>query len=358
MTDSVMDVLKSLKIPVAEYEDVDYLPTGSLLVDRALGGGIPRSRWTLAQGVNGFGKTTLALLACAETIRNGGRAVYFDVENAFNAKWAEKLGVDLSSPNFQLVQYPAFDKQGKVFGYAERILNDVRKLIQSDVIDLIVVDSLYALTPRVKFEKEDLDNTGVQFSPLATFLSKMFYPVVTPDLKASRTAVLQINQARENLANASGHGDPYVFPGGRAKEFYSSITLRMTQSPEKLKVKEEVVGLTFKGTTTKNKTAPPFRDFTFTVFFEAGFSKVQEIFTLAKDLGVLRNRSGEVYARGIAAYRNIELGGSEAEIKTYLDSHPNIAAELEADIRITMKGTSNGQQPTDPDDSAVFQDAE
>lgn len=324
----MMETLNKIGVSIAEFDKVDRISSGSLTLDQALGGGWPKGRFSLIHGWESTGKTTLATLAAAEVIRQGGNVAYFDVECAYDPDWAVKLGVDPA--HFALLQ-PDNDKD-----YQEAILQDVIKITESGVFHLVILDSFEGLAPKTEMEGDLEDNV---LGTRARVNSK-FFRLLRGHLMRSKTIFIGINQLREKIGVFMG--DPSVIPGGKAQKFYASVNVRML-TPEKIDSQTQLVGMKLRGKTIKNKTYFTAQEFDIDLRFSPfyGVDKIAELFDLGKLLGIFRNRQGEPYKTGIAVYSGIELGRSELEIKAKLDAcreeNPELVVSLERDVRAAMQ---------------------
>ena len=303
----------------AIYE-VDTIPTGSLGLDIALGvGGIPRGRVVEIYGPESSGKTTLTLAIIASAQSHGGTAAFVDAEHALDPVYAEKLGVRV---NDLLVSQP---------DNGEQALEITDMLVRSGAIDVVVVDSVAALTPKAEIEGEMGDqHMGLQARLMSQALRKL-----TGNIKRSNTTVIFINQIRMKIGVM--FGNPETTTGGNALKFYSSVRLDIRRIGA-IKSGEEVVGSATRGKVVKNKVAPPFREAEFEIMYGTGISREGELI----DIGVLHNlveKSGSWYS-----YKGERIGQGKDNARTFLLQHPEIAADVEAQIRaklIPAKATMN-----------------
>src|ERR1700675_586930 len=301
----------------ATYE-VDSIPTGSLGLDIALGvGGIPRGRVIEIFGPESSGKTTLAIIASAQS--HGGTAAFVDAEHALDPVYAEKLGVKV---NDLLVSQP---------DTGEQALEITDMLVRSGAVDVVVVDSVAALTPKAEIEGEMGDqHMGLQARLMSQALRKL-----TGNIKRSNTIVIFINQIRMKIGVM--FGNPETTTGGNALKFYSSVRMDIRRIGA-IKNGEEVVGSMTRVKVVKNKVAPPFREAEFEIMYGTGISKEGELI----ELGVLHNmveKSGSWYS-----YKGERIGQGKDNVRTFLQQHPEIAKDLEAQIRtklIPEKATMN-----------------
>jgi recombination protein RecA len=303
----------------ATYE-VETIPTGSLGLDIALGvGGIPRGRVIEIFGPESSGKTTLTLAIIASAQSNGGTAAFVDAEHALDPVYAEKLGVKV---NDLLVSQP---------DTGEQALEITDMLVRSGAIDVVVVDSVAALTPKAEIEGEMGDqHMGLQARLMSQALRKL-----TGNIKRSNTIVIFINQIRMKIGVM--FGNPETTTGGNALKFYSSVRLDIRRIGA-IKNGEEVVGSMTRVKVVKNKVAPPFRETEFEIMYGTGISKEGELI----ELGVLHNlveKSGSWYS-----YKGERIGQGKDNARTFLQTHPEIAKDIEAQIRgklIPEKATMN-----------------
>jgi recombination protein RecA len=303
----------------ATYE-VDSIPTGSLGLDIALGvGGIPRGRVIEIFGPESSGKTTLTLAVIASAQRNGGTAAFVDAEHALDPVYAEKLGVKV---NDLLVSQP---------DTGEQALEITDMLVRSGAVDVVVVDSVAALTPKAEIEGEMGDqHMGLQARLMSQALRKL-----TGNIKRSNTIVIFINQIRMKIGVM--FGNPETTTGGNALKFYSSVRMDIRRIGA-IKSGEEVVGSMTRVKVVKNKVAPPFRETEFEIMYGTGISKEGELI----ELGVLHNlveKSGSWYS-----YKGERIGQGKDNTRVFLQQHPEIAEDIEMQLRsklIPEKATMN-----------------
>jgi recombination protein RecA len=295
----------------ANYE-VESLSTGSLGLDIALGvGGLPRGRVVEIFGPESSGKTTLTLQAIAEAQRAGGTAAFVDAEHALDPSYAEKLGVNVKD---LLVSQP---------DTGEQALEITDMLVRSGAVDIVVVDSVAALTPKAEIEGEMGDiHVGLQARLMSQALRKL-----TGNIKRSNTIVIFINQIRMKIGVM--FGNPETTTGGNALKFYASVRLDIRRIGA-LKNGEEVIGNMTRVKVVKNKVAPPFREAEFEIMYGAGISRNGEII----DMGVLQGfveKSGSWYS-----YSGERIGQGKENARTYLDQHPEKAKEIEDRLRAKL----------------------
>jgi recombination protein RecA len=303
----------------ATYE-VDTIPTGSLGLDIALGvGGIPRGRVIEIFGPESSGKTTLTLAIIASAQSHGGTAAFVDAEHALDPVYAEKLGVKV---NDLLVSQP---------DTGEQALEITDMLVRSGAVDVVVVDSVAALTPKAEIEGEMGDqHMGLQARLMSQALRKL-----TGNIKRSNTIVIFINQIRMKIGVM--FGNPETTTGGNALKFYSSVRMDIRRIGA-IKSGEEVVGSQTRVKVVKNKVAPPFRETEFEIMYGTGISKEGELI----ELGVLHNlveKSGSWYS-----YKGERIGQGKDNARTFLQQHAEIAKDIEQQIRaklIPEKATMN-----------------
>ncbi len=290
-------------------EAVEVIPTGSIGLDIALGvGGLPKGRVIEIYGPESSGKTTLALHAIAESQRNGGIAAFIDAEHAFDRFYAQKLGVDVEN---LLVSQP---------DNGEQALEITENLIRSGAIDIIVIDSVAALTPKSEIEGEMGDSKmGLHARLMSQALRKL-----TSTISKTATCCIFINQLREKIGVM--FGNPETTTGGNALKFYASVRLdirKMTQ----IKDGEEAIGNRVKVKVVKNKVAPPFRKAEFDIIYGEGISRTFEIIDLATEYNVIK-KSGSWFS-----YGDTKLGQGRDAVKKILQDNPELADELQMKIK-------------------------
>jgi recombination protein RecA len=299
--------------------DVETVSTGSLGLDIALGvGGLPKGRVVEIYGPESSGKTTLALTAIAEVQRQGGTAAFVDAEHALDPAYSEKLGVNV---NELLVSQP---------DTGEQALEITDMLVRSGAVDIVVVDSVAALTPKAEIEGEMGEmQVGLQARLMSQALRKL-----TGNIKRSNTIVVFINQIRMKIGVM--FGNPETTSGGNALKFYASVRLDIRRIGA-IKVGDEVVGNQTRVKVVKNKVAPPFREAEFEILYGQGISREGEII----ELGVLHNlieKSGSWYA-----YKGERIGQGKDNVRTYLQQHPETAREIEGVLRIKLLPARKGE---------------
>jgi recombination protein RecA len=290
------------------YARIEGIGTGSLSLDIALGGaGIPRGRITELFGPESSGKTTLALHVIASAQKAGGIAAFIDAEHALDPTWAKRLGVDVSS---LLISQP---------DTGEQALDIAEMLIASNSVDVIVVDSVAALTPKAELEGEMGDtHVGLQARLMSQAMRKL-----TGIISKSKTALVFINQIRMKIGVM--FGNPETTPGGRALKFYSSVRIDLRRITT-LKDAKGAIGSRVRARVVKNKIAPPFRDTEFDIMFDSGISYEGDLLDLALAAEVV-TRSG-----AWLNYGDMRLGQGRENAKTYLADNPELCAELKDKI--------------------------
>lgn len=298
-----------MKLGDSPVEKVDVIPTGSLTLDLALGiQGYPKGRVVEIYGPESSGKTTLAIHAIAEVQKQGGIAAFIDAEHAFDQFYAKNLGVDVAN---LLISQP---------DNGEQALEIADNLIRSGAIDLIVVDSVAALTPKAEIEGEMGDSQmGLQARLMSKALRKL-----TGSINKAGCCCIFINQLREKIGVM--FGNPETTTGGNALKFYSSIRIDIRRSTQ-LKDGDQVKGNRVKVKVVKNKVAPPFRRAEFDVMYGKGISKIGEIIDLGVELNILK-KSGSWFS-----YGETRLGQGRDSIKNLLLDNPELSEELENKIK-------------------------
>lgn len=289
--------------------EVDVIPTGSLTLDLALGvGGFPKGRVVEIYGPESSGKTTLAIHAIAEVQKQGGIAAFVDAEHAFDQFYAKKLGVDIDN---LLISQP---------DNGEQALEIADNLIRSGAIDLIIIDSVAALTPKAEIEGEMGDSQmGLQARLMSKALRKL-----TSSINKANCCCVFINQLRDKIGVM--FGNPETTTGGNALKFYASVRIDIRRSAQ-LKEGEEIIGNRTKVKVVKNKIAPPFRKAEFDIMYGEGISKVGEIIDLGVDLGIIK-KSGSWFS-----YGETRLGQGRDSVKGIIKDNPELMEELEQKIK-------------------------
>ncbi|MBN2742585.1 MAG: recombinase RecA [Marinilabiliaceae bacterium] len=295
-------------------EKMDVIPSGSLTLDLALGvGGYPRGRIIEIYGPESSGKTTLAIHAIAQAQKNGGVAAFIDAEHAFDRFYAEKLGVDIEN---LLISQP---------DNGEQALEIADQLIRSSAIDIIVIDSVAALTPKAEIEGEMGENkVGLQARLMSQALRKL-----TSNISKTNTTCVFINQLREKIGVM--FGNPETTTGGNALKFYSSVRLDIRKVTA-IKDGENVIGSQTRVKVVKNKVAPPFRKAEFEILYGEGISKVGEILDLAVEMNIVK-KSGSWFS-----YGDTKLGQGRDAVKDLIRDNPELMDELEQKVRAEVAG--------------------
>lgn len=289
-----------------QIEDVEVIPTGSIALNVALGiGGYPRGRIIEIYGPESSGKTTLALHAIAEVQKKGGIAAFIDAEHAFDSTYAAKLGVDVDN---LWVSQP---------DNGEQALQIVDELTRSSAVDILVIDSVAALTPKKEIEGDMGENVvGLQARLMSQALRKL-----TSTVSKTNTCCIFLNQLREKIGQ--GYGNPETTTGGNALKFYSSVRLDIRKGAA-IKDGDTVTGYITKVKVAKNKLAPPFRRAEFEMTFGEGISKTGEIIDLGVEYDIIK-KSGSWYS-----YKDSKLAQGRDATKTLLHDNPELCEELEA----------------------------
>jgi len=319
---------------------VETVPTGALSLDLALGvGGLPRGRVVEIYGPESSGKSTLAMHVVAEAQRNGGICAYIDAEHAMDPVYAKAIGVDIDE---LLISQP---------DTGEQALEIADMLVRSGALDVVVIDSVAALTPRAEIEGEMGDShVGLQARLMSQALRKL-----TANLNKTQTICVFINQLREKIGVM--FGSPETTPGGRALKFYSSVRLDIRRI-ESIKDGVEVVGNRTRVKVVKNKVAPPFRQAEFDIMYGKGISREGSLLDIGVDLGLIK-KSGAWYT-----YEGEQLGQGRENAKAFLSENPEIMVEVSERIRLQVgidvdpeaeaEGALDGE--LDPDDLPITLD--
>ncbi len=297
-----------MKMGDEKIEDIPVISTGSLSLDMALGvGGFPKGRVIEVYGPESSGKTTLAIHAIAEAQKAGGIAAFIDAEHAFDRFYAEKLGVDIDN---LLISQP---------DNGEQALEIADQLIRSSAIDIIVIDSVAALTPKAEIEGEMGDSRmGLQARLMSQALRKL-----TSSINKTNTCCIFINQLREKIGVM--FGNPETTTGGNALKFYASLRLDIRRTSQ-IKDGEDVVGNHTRVKVVKNKVAPPFKKAEFDIMYGQGISKVGEVLDLGVDLEIIK-KSGSWFS-----YGETKLGQGREAVKGVIQDNPELMDELEQKI--------------------------
>ena len=302
-----------MKMGDEAVEQVESISTGSISLDNALGiGGLPKGRVVEIYGPESSGKTTLAIHAIANVQKNGGIAAFIDAEHAFDRFYAQKLGIDLEN---LLISQP---------DNGEQALEIAENLIRSGAIDILVIDSVAALTPKAEIEGEMGDSKmGLQARLMSQALRKL-----TGTISRTGCCCIFINQLREKIGVM--FGNPETTTGGNALKFYASVRLDIRRIGQ-LKDGEAIVGNRTKVKIVKNKVAPPFRIAEFDIMYGEGISKMGEIVDIGVDKGIIK-KSGSWFS-----YGDTKLGHGIDAVKQLLNDNPELAEELELKIREALR---------------------
>ncbi len=297
-------------------EDIQAVSTGSLGLDIALGiGGLPRGRVVEIYGPESSGKTTLTLSVIAEMQKLGGVAAFIDAEHALDPQYAAKLGVNVPE---LLISQP---------DTGEQALEIADMLVRSGSVDIVVIDSVAALTPRAEIEGEMGDShMGLQARLMSQALRKL-----TGNIKRTNTLVIFINQIRMKIGVM--FGNPETTTGGNALKFYASVRLDIRRTGA-IKKGDEIIGSETRVKVIKNKVAPPFKQAEFDIMYGEGISRLGEIIELGVNLKLIE-KAGAWFS-----YNGEKIGQGKENAKEYLREHPEIAAEIEAKIRANAKALS------------------
>lgn len=295
-----------------QVTDVPVIPSGSITLDVALGvGGYPKGRVIEIYGPESSGKTTLAIHAIAEAQKQGGIAAFIDAEHAFDSYYAQKLGVDVDN---LLISQP---------DNGEQALEIADSLIRSSAIDIIVIDSVAALTPKAEIEGEMGDSKmGLQARLMSQALRKL-----TASISKTKTVCIFINQLRDKIGVM--YGNPETTTGGNALKFYASVRIDIRRTAV-IKDGEEQLGTRTRVKVVKNKVAPPFKKAEFDIMFGEGISKLGEIIDLAVDYGIIK-KSGSWFS-----YGETKIGQGRDSVKDFLVANTEVCAEVEAKVREAM----------------------
>ncbi len=304
-----------MKMGDAAVDDVASIPSGSIALDMAIGvGGFPRGRVVEIYGPESSGKTTLAIHAIAQAQKAGGIAAFIDAEHAFDRFYAEKLGVDIEN---LLISQP---------DNGEQALEITDHLIRSGAIDIIVIDSVAALTPKSEIEGEMGDSKmGLQARLMSQALRKL-----TANISKTKTCCIFINQLREKIGVM--FGNPETTTGGNALKFYASVRIDIRRISQ-IKEGDEVIGNRTRVKIIKNKIAPPFRKAEFDIMYGEGISATGEIIDLGVDYEIIK-KSGSWFS-----YGDTRLGQGRDAVKQLLADNPELTEELESRIREAIKNT-------------------
>ncbi|HUC89185.1 MAG TPA: recombinase RecA [Patescibacteria group bacterium] len=297
-----------MKLGEAHNSEVETTPTGSLALDLALGGGLPRGRVLEIYGPESSGKTTLMLHAIAEIQKRGGTAAFIDAEHALDPAYAKRIGVDIDN---LLLSQP---------DNGEQALEIAETLVRSNAVDIIVVDSVAALVPRAEIEGDMGDSLpGLQARLMSQALRKL-----TAVINRSKATVVFINQIRMKIGVM--FGNPETTTGGNALKFYASVRMDIRRIGQ-IKQGEEIIGNRTRVKVVKNKIAPPFRQAEFDIMYNEGISRSGDILDLAVVHGIVE-KSGAWFA-----YKDAKIGQGREAAKTYLQTNPKVMEEIAAKVR-------------------------
>jgi recombination protein RecA len=309
-------IMKMTDGPIAR---IDAISTGSISLDAALGiGGVPRGRVIEIFGPESSGKTTICLHIVAEAQKNGGVAAFIDTENALDLAYAKKLGVDV---NNLLLSQPEFGEQA---------LEIVETLVRSGALDIIIIDSVAALTPRAEIEGEMGDpSMGVQARLMSQALRKL-----TSAISKSKTTVMFTNQLRMKIGVM--FGNPETTTGGNALKFYASVRMDVRRI-EALKDGTNIIGNRTRVKVVKNKMAPPFKEAQFDILYNEGISKLGDLIDIAVEQNIIV-KSGSWFS-----YKDERIGQGRDAVKAFLTANPNLVKEIDTAVRKKL-----GLLPPDP----------
>ncbi|MDB4835160.1 recombinase RecA [Cyclobacteriaceae bacterium] len=313
-----------MKLSDERVEDIPAVSTGSLGLDIALGiGGIPRGRIIEVYGPESSGKTTLSMHCIAEAQKKGGLAAFIDAEHAFDKSYAERLGIDTDN---LLISQP---------DNGEQALEIADHLISSGAIDIIVIDSVAALTPKAELEGDMGDSRmGLQARLMSQALRKL-----TGAIHKSGCSCIFINQLREKIGVM--FGNPETTTGGNALKFYASVRLDIRRIAQIKEGADNIIGNRTRVKVVKNKVAPPFKKVEFDIMYGEGISKVGEVLDLGVELDIV-DKSGSWFA-----YEGNKLGQGRDSVKNILKDNPELMDEIEAKIRAKIKGEDLADTPAE-----------
>ena len=316
------------------HMDIECISTGSLMLDLALGiGGLPRGRIIEIYGTESSGKTTISLQAVAEAQKAGGMAAFIDVEHALDPVYARKLGVDVDN---LLVSQP---------DTGEQALEIIETLVRSGAIDIIVLDSVAAMTTKAEIDGDMGDaHVGVQARLMSQAMRKL-----TAVISNTNTVAIFINQIREKIGVM--YGNPETTPGGRALKFYSSVRIEVRRG-EPIKDGGEIIGNRTKCKVVKNKVAPPFKTAEFDILYGQGVSKMGEIVDTAVEFEIVK-KSGSWFS-----YNDMKIGQGRDKVLDYLKNNADICAEIEGKIRDEFAKNSSLLDSLTADDEESSEGAE
>ncbi len=301
-----------MKLGESQRVNVECIPTGSLSLDIALGGGLPKGRIIEIYGPESSGKTTLTLHAIAEVQRQGGTAAFIDAEHALDPSYAKRIGVDVEN---LLLSQP---------DNGEQALEITETLVRSNAVDLIVVDSVAALVPRAEIEGDMGDShMGLQARLMSQALRKL-----TGVISRSKATVIFVNQIRMKIGVM--FGNPETTTGGNALKFYASVRMDIRRTSQ-IKVGDEVIGNRTRVKVVKNKIAPPFRQAEFDIMYNKGISTSGDVLDLAVTHNIVE-KSGAWFA-----YNDQKIGQGREAAKSYLEENPKILDEIAKKVRTSAE---------------------
>ncbi len=298
-----------MKLDDVKRVDVDVIPTGSICLDWALGvGGVPRGRVIEIFGPESTGKTTLALHILAEAQKKGGVAAFIDAEHALDPEYAKKIGVNIDD---LLISQP---------DSGEQALQIVETLVRSKAVDVIVIDSVAALTPRAEIEGEIGDQHIGRQARLMSQALRMLSSIVSK----TRTSIVFLNQTRMKIGVM--FGNPETTPGGMALKFYSSVRIRLTRIAQ-IKSKDEIIGSRIRAKVVKNKVAAPFRTAEFDIYYNEGISKLADLINTGLNYGIIKKK-GSWYE-----FEAKKIGQGMEGAKEFLKENPKTVQEIRKEIK-------------------------
>ncbi len=314
-------------------KDIEVISTGSLSIDIALGvGGLPKGRIVEIYGPESSGKTTLTLQAIAECQKAGGTAAFVDAEHALDPVYAEKLGVNVDE---LVVSQP---------DTGEQALEITDMLVRSGAVDIVIVDSVAALTPKAEIEGEMGDShMGLQARLMSQALRKL-----TGNIKRSNTLVVFINQIRQKIGVM--FGNPETTTGGNALKFYASVRLDIRRIGA-VKKGDEILGNETRVKVVKNKVAPPFKKAEFDILYGEGISRESEIIDLGVQQGLV-DKAGSWYS-----YKSTRIGQGKENVREYLKSNPEVALEIDSQIRAKLLQKTSAESKTNEKAEAILEEA-
>jgi len=323
-----------MKLQDISAVDVDAIPTGSLGLDLALGvRGIPRGRLVEIFGPEASGKTTLALHVTAEAQKMGGTAAYVDAEHALDPQYAQKIGVNIED---LLISQP---------NSGEEALEILESLVRSEAIDVVVIDSVAALTPQKEIAGEMGDDQVALQARLKSKAMRKLSGIVSD----TRTSVIFLNQTRMKIGMT--FGDPTTTPGGKALKFYSSVRIKLHRKA-KIKENDEITGSRIKAKVVKNKVAAPFRTAVFDIFYNEGISKSGDLIRTGTEFDVVE-RAGSWYK-----YGEEKLGQGKSNSREFLKENPEVAEEIEKEIVEAYKEQSSFEETEEEEDKEENEEEE